>query len=149
MKILQQYSIKEIIMFLILISCSTKGLVSFIEWAIQRFRKIVYHMDQPNTMKETIRFNSTEIQHMKKDLLLLDKKINMLVHSDRDAIKAYITKEHHYFVYQRGWIDDYSLDCIEKRYTHYKEYEGNSFIKELMEDLRSLPNLPKQKQQNN
>ncbi len=51
----------------------------------------------------------------------LSKKIDMLVDSDKDAIKSYITKEHHYFCYQVGWIDDFSLDCLEKRYQHYED----------------------------
>ena len=46
------------------------------------------------------------------------------MNSDKDAIKAFITREHHYFCYQKKWIDDYSLDCIEKRYEHYKEEEA-------------------------
>jgi hypothetical protein len=36
--------------------------------------------------------------------------------SDKDSIKAFITKEHHYFCYEKGWIDDYNLDCLEKRF---------------------------------
>ena len=65
--------------------------------------------------------------------------IETLIESDKDDIKAYITKEHHYFVYQKGWIDDYSLDCIERRYDHYVAEGGNSFIKGLMEEIRNLP----------
>lgn len=64
----------------------------------------------------------------------------MLIDSDKDAIKSYITKEHHYFCYQVGWIDDFSLDCLEKRYQHYEDQGGNSFIGGLMHDLRTLPN---------
>lgn len=58
----------------------------------------------------------------------LSCKIDMLIDSDKDAIKSYITREHHYFCYQIGWIDDFSLDCLERRYQHYHEEGGNSFI---------------------
>ena len=51
----------------------------------------------------------------------LSTKIDMLIDSDKDAIKSYITKEHHYYCYQVGWIDDFSLDCLEKRYQHYED----------------------------
>lgn len=70
----------------------------------------------------------------------LSTKIDMLIDSDKDAIKSYITKEHHYYCYQLGWIDDFSLDCLERRYQHYTDYKGNSFISGLMEELRNLPN---------
>ena len=63
----------------------------------------------------------------------------MLIESDRDDIKSFITREHHRFCYQVGWIDDFSLDCIEKRYKHYKNEGGNTFIDGFMEELRALP----------
>ena len=37
------------------------------------------------------------------------------------------------------WIDDYSLDCIERRYKHYIDEGGNSFIGQLMIEIRKLP----------
>ena len=38
-----------------------------------------------------------------------------------------------------GWIDDFSLDCLERRYQHYADEGGNSFIEGFMEELRALP----------
>ena len=69
----------------------------------------------------------------------LSTDIDLLSESDKDDIKAFITREYHYFIEQKGWIDDYSMDCIEKRYTHYVQYHGNTFVEELMEGLRALP----------
>ena len=76
---------------------------------------------------------------MKTALEDINKSIHLLISSDRDDIKAFITKEHHYFCYDKGWIDDYSLDCLEHRFQHYQEEEGNSFIEGLMKELRALP----------
>ena len=39
----------------------------------------------------------------------------------------------------KGYIDDFSMDAIEKRYDHYKAEGGNSYISDLMHDLRKLP----------
>ena len=74
----------------------------------------------------------------------LSDKIDMLIDSDRDDIKSYITREHHYFCYQKKWIDDFSLDCCERRYQHYSDEGGNSFIGQFMEELRALPKQPPQ-----
>lgn len=68
--------------------------------------------------------------------------LKLLIKSDRDAIKSFIVKEYHHFI-DKQWIDDFSLDTIEKRFTHYKEEGGNSYICNLMKDLRDLPNSPK------
>ena len=72
----------------------------------------------------------------------LEKKINILIDSDKDDIKAYIVDKHHHFCYDQRWIDDYSLDCLEKRYSHYTIEGGNSFIADLMSELRALPKKP-------
>ena len=69
----------------------------------------------------------------------LSDKIDMLVESDRDSIKAYITEKHHHFCYQVGWIDDFSLECLERRFKHYRDEGGNSFIGGFMDELRNLP----------
>ena len=82
---------------------------------------------------------SQAIEYIKKSLTKLDSQVDNLTKSDKDDIKAYITNQYHYFVDGRGWIDDYSMDCIEKRYDMYKTYRGNSFIDDLMEQLRALP----------
>lgn len=71
----------------------------------------------------------------------LYQSVGILIDSDKDDIKAWITEKHHYFVNVLGEIDNYSLDCIEKRFQHYKDENGNSFIEDLVEDLRALPKI--------
>ena len=85
--------------------------------------------------------NNLKISQEETDNVLqkLSEKINILIESDRDDIKSYITREHHYFCYKVGWIDDFSLDCIEKRYKHYIDEGGNTFVEDLMNELRALP----------
>ena len=58
----------------------------------------------------------------------LSAKIDLLIDSDKDDIKSYITREHHRFCYDLKEIDDFSLDCLEKRFKHYSDEGGNSFI---------------------
>ncbi len=81
-------------------------------------------------------------KHNDEALQDLSKKIDMLIESDKDDIKAYITKEHHKFCYEKKWIDDFSLDCLERRYKHYEDEGGNSFIGGFMNELRALPKRP-------
>ena len=78
----------------------------------------------------------------------LSKKIDMLINSDKDDIKSYITRQHHYFCYQIGWIDDFSLDCVERRYQHYTDEGGNSFIEGFMNELRALPKQSPEEREN-
>jgi len=71
----------------------------------------------------------------------MSKAITILINSDKDDIKAWITEKHHYFCYELGYIDDYNFQCIEARYQHYKEEDGNTFIDSFMEDIRNLPKV--------
>jgi len=80
-----------------------------------------------------------ETKEIKDDLSKLNTNISLLLESNRDIIKTTLTEKHHYYYYNKKWIDDYSLECCEKLFQHYKQEGGNSFIEHFMEDLRSLP----------
>ena len=139
---LQQYSITDIIVFTVLLALAIKGIISFFDWAKERAtqhfkakedqdRHEVDQNDKINSILESQNTILAQIQEM-RDI------IDILEASDRDAIKSYITKEYKYYT-KEGWIDDYSLEILEKRFHHYELEGGNSFILKLMEELRALP----------
>lgn len=138
-QLLSNYSIEDVIIFIILLALAFKGVFSFLDWLGSFIKTTVHKVQQPQKLKEKLQKQSEQIQDLKKSLTDVSRSIHLLVESDKDAIKAFITRQHHYFVYQKKWIDDYSLDCIEKRYIHYNEQGGNSFITDLMKELRALP----------
>lgn len=153
--LLQHYSISEIFLFIILLALAFKGIVTFFEWLQERIKKAfnikfgkISEKERMNKRIENGEIFMNELrEHQKQNdetLQGLSKKIDMLVESDRDDIKAYITKEHHKFCYDKGWIDDFSLDCLEKRFKHYADEGGNSFICGFMQELRALPKRPPQ-----
>lgn len=133
------YTIGEIILFLIILAIAIKNLVEFIDWSKKRTKQAVEKDDRPQKLERIIQDHDEQLQQIQKELDSLKHSIDLLIESDRDDIKHSITKDHHYFCYKLGSIDDYSLDCIERKYTHYREQGGNSFIEQLMQDLRDLP----------
>lgn len=155
LELLQHYSIPEIFLFIVLLALAFKSVVSFFEWLEERIKKTFNIKFRKISEKERINkriengenFMAQLREHQKRNdetLKNLSKKIDTLVESDRDDIKAYITKEHHKFCYNKGWIDDFSLDCLEKRFKHYADEGGNSFICGFMQELRALPKRPPQ-----
>ena len=66
----------------------------------------------------------------------------MLIESDKEDIKSYVTERHHHFAYEQGWIDDYSLECLERKFVIYRHEHGNSFVEGLMDEIRALPKQP-------
>ena len=169
------FSLQEIILFLILLALAIKGFVSFWDWAIDRLRKVFDKEYKEKEDKEdiiaTIQEQTKRIEEIAKGqkeaqaqlysfynenkihIENNDKLIQLLIDSDKDDIKAWITEQHHKFCYDTKCIDAYSLDCIEKRYSHYEDEGGNSFVADLMKDIRELPKyytdeLPLDKKEN-
>ena len=109
--------------------------------------KIQKTLNEMGEIQYSFVIKSSLIQNQEKifeEIKLFKQQLEMIIESDKDDIKSWITEKHHFYCYERKWIDDYSMDCIEKRYRHYKDEGGNSFIEELMNELRSLPKTPPQ-----
>ena len=153
--LLKAYSLQDILIFMVLLAIAIKGAISFFDWAKERLGR-VYKKEYAETKTQEdldakLQQESVAIQKLEKNqaemmtaMEKLSNKIDALIDSDKDDIKSFLVKEHHYFCYQRGWVDDYSLDCCEKRYKHYVQEGGNSFIEDMMNEIRNLPKQPPQ-----
>lgn len=143
--LLQHYTLDEIVTFIVLLAFAIKGIVDFYTWGKNHIQSLTNKDFQKKTDKASIKSDIDklfDIQVVQNEAIeKLTKSVNLLLSSDKDEIKAWITEKHHYFCYEVKYIDDYSLDCIERRYAHYKQEGGNSFIADLMEDLRALPKV--------
>lgn len=82
-------------------------------------------------------------EHFNQKFEQQEHTLEILTDSDRDDIRGWIVEKYHYYT-EKGWIDDFSMDCVEKRYVHYKDEGGNSYISGLVSDLRKLPKQPPQ-----
>lgn len=151
--LLQHYSLSDILIFIVFLALAIKGFITFFDWARDRIRQVFnteyQHLSEKERLEKRLQENSQMIRTLQENQQKTDKilenlsnKINMLIESDRDDIKAFITEKHHLYCYQRKWIDDFSLECLEKRYKHYEDEGGNSFIGGFMQQLRSLPKQP-------
>ena len=137
--LLQQYSIQQIIIFIIFVALAIKGVISFIDWVKEKNKAAASQMNKPIQLAHHVDKNEQKIQELQQDMKIIIDKVNTLIESDKDDIKAYINQQHHSFCYEKGWIDDYSLDCLQRRYAHYKKEGGNTFIDQFMKEIRALP----------
>ena len=133
------YSVSEIILFIIIFAVAVKKLIDFADWAKTRAKQAVKQAEKPSYLEQAIKRHDDELSDIKKELSDIKELVNLLIQSDKDDIKQSITQAHHYFCYKLKSIDDYSLDCLEKRYSHYTEEGGNSFVETLIQELRALP----------
>ena len=137
--LLKTFTIEQIILFTVLLAAAIKGIVTWIDWANQKLNNKLSQKQNEDEFKKDMNALKTTVTTINEKIDNMTSLIDLLMISDKDDIKAYITREHHYFCYELGYIDDYNLDCIERRYSHYVKEGGNSFVEELMKDIRALP----------
>ena len=149
-ELMTTFTISDIILFIILLAVAIKGIVDFYDWSKDRLKK---KFDKDNESKSTQmdidkKFSEDEERIAKLEenqnnilnkLSSLNDKVDTLIESDKDDIKSSLTHDHHYFCDKQGWIDDFSLECAERRFSQYQKEGGNSFIEGFMNDLRALP----------
>ena len=156
-ELLETYSVVEIIIFLVLIAAAIKCAIEFFDWSHERLKNVFDKEYNTTKQQAEIDRQFTDINNKIKDLEeaqtnIIEKldtvndNINLLLASDMDDIKMDLTKEHHYYCYEQGWIDDYSLECCLKRFDHYTDEGGNSFIERFIKELKRLPNHPSTQQ---
>lgn len=145
-ELFQKFTFPDIVTFIVLFALAIKGIISFFEWSQQKIGKVLHIKNDKEQMKQKLLKNTELIEKITNKqnntdeyLQKMSQKIDLLIQSDKDAIKSYITGEHHKFCYDLKEIDDFSLDCLQKRYRHYADEGGNSFIEGFMQDLRKLP----------
>lgn len=148
-ELLARFELTDIIIMLTLLIVGAEKLIKAIDWLRARFRK---SYDEENTLREEVEDLNKFYEEKKvvdegfaKVNERIDKVcdlVDMLVESDKESIKAYITERHHFFVQELKWIDYHSMDCLERRFSIYEREHGNSFVEDLMNDLRQLPKMP-------
>ena len=160
----ESYSVSEIIIFFIIFCLAIKELVTFYDWGKTQIQQVYNKNLQQKEKEDDVQSKLTEMnktfaqkeerfaekkqeinngfKSLEEQIKQLADNVNLLISSDKDDIKSHITEKHHYFCYEKKWIDDYSLDCLEKRFGHYKAEGGNSFILDLMNEIRALPKQP-------
>lgn len=152
-ELFETYSIVEMIVFLVLAAVAVKSVIEFFDWSRKRLKDIFDKEYNACQQQAEIDRQFADVNIKIKDLEQaqtniaeklddVNKNINLLIASDMDDIKMDLTKEHHYYCYEQKWIDDYSLECCQKRFNHYKNEGGNSFIAKFIAELEALPKHP-------
>lgn len=138
-QLLKQFDITTFLTFTIVLALAAKGVIIFFDWVKERLMKMFNKQTKKQRQIEQLRQQEKSIKELKSNMENIQSKMNLLIESDKDDIKAWITEKHHFYCYQQKYIDDYTLDCLEKRFSHYDVEGGNSFVHNLMEELRALP----------
>lgn len=146
----QKYTVEDIIIMVIVLVSVSKTVASFVDWikrkinqgkeqAVHQNEEMQMNLNNFASCKNNIEKIVQQMDKLTEKVDTIDEAVKDLTESDKEDIKAYITNRYRYFVKDVGHIDEFTLDCIEKRYNRYKKEGGNSFIDELMAQIRALP----------
>ena len=164
--LLAKFSIQQILLFIILGALAFKEVVNFLSWCKdlynKKFNKDYDVKKGEHELKEHFinckqqnvdilnRYNNLEqkldflTQQFKIQIKQIEENLELLKMSDMHDIKGWIVERHHNLIKQ-GWVDDFTMDTIEHRYSDYKAEDGNSYVDSLMKELRALPKFPPDK----
>lgn len=81
--------------------------------------------------------NKKTHQHQKE----IDATIALVQERLQENTRSYLIDRHHKFCYEVKAIDELNLQAMERRYLYYKTAGGNSFIDNLMDEVRALPKI--------
>ena len=136
--LLGKYSAAEIVIIVFLVGLAVKEVITLIEWFRNR-GKDKFKEEEAFTHQEAKIQEIRQAQKAQREEIRdIKNQVEMLVTANKNDIKAWIIDKYHQ-VMKQGWINDYDLDLLERRYLDYKQAGGNSYIEDLMEDIRKLP----------
>lgn len=151
-----QYSIESIILFSIGLVVAFKFISELWDWVYSRIKKH-FNIQSEKQQQDAEDREKTASLETKMDKFIdtmykrhddLDMTIQKLTEQQEHTVdrlqentRSFIIDKHHYFCYQLGAIDDMNLQSLERRYMYYKSDGGNSFIDQLMEEIRHLPRV--------
>ena len=156
----EQYTVQEVVIGMIMIIVATKSSFDFFDWVKLKYKER-FDKDYQQKVAESLskehyescqkRFQEsieaydrmdkkidTLTEQINTRLTLIETSMKRLTDSDMHDIKSWIVEKHHKLIEQQ-WVDDFTMDTIERRYADYKAEGGNSYIKSLMEEIRALP----------
>ena len=133
----QQYTIEATIIFLFMLGTALKQGYELVQY----FRnKTFNHVDKVREQEETLEKVIKNMQQQQKQLQSITDKIDELLASDKDSIKSWIVMLYKQYKKDPFGLDSMQMDLLERRFSHYKQEGGNSYIDNLMQELREIYN---------
>lgn len=133
----QQYTLEATIIFLFMFGTALKQGYELVQY----FRnKTFNHVDKIREQEETLEKVIKNIQQQQKQLQSITDKIDALLVSDKDSIKSWIVMLYKQYKKDPSGLDSMQMDLLERRFSHYKQEGGNSYIDNLMQELREIYN---------
>lgn len=163
LELLATFSVEQILIFSIMLILAIKGGVDLFDWAhekyIKKFNKDHLALNKQESLEQHYeKCREQQADFIEKYVTLenelysltedinrkvgsIESQLEQLTKSDMHDIKSWVVEKHHYLT-EQGWVDDFTMDTIEKRFEDYKKEKGNSYVEGLVNEIRALPHYP-------
>lgn len=147
-----EYSLEELIILIVLVLFVIKFLNDLIGYFYNKIgiyfgvkNKEEKYKEELNdtllTIKEQIQTLEKQNNQIHKKQQNLGNAIALVQERLQENTRSYLIDAHHKFCYEVHAIDDLNLQAMERRYLYYKTAGGNSFVDNLMDEVRELPKI--------
>jgi predicted nuclease with TOPRIM domain len=103
--------------------------------------KNVELIDTLETVGENIKSIDAKLDNLNEVVRKLEKESALTTERLQEQARSYIIDKHHHFCYEIGAIDDINLQSIERQFLYYKNAGGDTYIDNLVAEIRELPKL--------
>lgn len=132
LELLASYSLGQILIFIVIFALALKEFFNVFDFFKARVKLWL-------TGEQEKEKNSISLKQLAEKMDKITTRLELLTESDKDDIKSWIVEKRNYYVaHPEEKIDNFLMDTIEKRYQHYKDEGGNSYISNMMEELRKM-----------
>ena len=145
--LLKSYSIGDIIIFRVILALAVKEVISLYQYFAKglsdSFNNKYKKQETLNDLSEKINKLTIMVKQLQEDNKQQNKKIENLIDSDVQDIRSWIVQQYH--ACQQGkQLDPFEMDCVERRYACYDKEGGNSYIHNLVDEIRKMNNSQEQ-----
>lgn len=150
--LLTQHSVEELILLIVIILFVLKALNELVAYFYNKTRNYFGIKNEQEAWEKKIdekleniklKIETLEEQNKKthKHQKEIDATIALVQERLQENTRSYLIDAHHKFCYEVHAIDDLNLQAMERRYLYYKTAGGNSFVDNLMDEVRALPRI--------
>lgn len=147
-----QYSVEELILLIIIVLFVLRALNEIFTYFYHKLKnhfgietqkqswekEIVESLESIKEEIQTLKKQNTQTHKHQKEI---DSAVSLVQERLQENTRSYLIDAHHKFCYEVHAIDELSLQAMERRYLYYKTAGGNSFIDNLMDEVRLLPKI--------
>lgn len=144
--LLSTFEVGQIIIFVFMLAVAIKEVVELFSFFRDKFQHKYTQKRTRDEEKQNLEQIQQELSQLTVTVNKISEKIDVLQASDKDAIKSWVVMLYRKYKGNPTELDSMEMDLLERRFGHYTQEGGNSYVSELMEELR---NTYKKKEETN